>query len=58
MCQYRKKLFWWPSMKKEIAEYVLSSLCQKVKIEHQKAAAMLKTLDIPNWKWLVLPYIS
>src|SRR4051812_9767052 len=30
-----KKLFWWPGMKKEIAEFVYSCLtCQKSKIEH------------------------
>src|SRR4051812_47081569 len=30
-----KKLFWWPGMKREIAEFVYSCLtCQKSKIEH------------------------
>ncbi|XP_021718771.1 uncharacterized protein LOC110686456 [Chenopodium quinoa] len=30
-----KKTFWWPNMKKEVAEFVAKCLtCQKVKIEH------------------------
>ncbi|KAK2395499.1 hypothetical protein QL285_057235 [Trifolium repens] len=44
--------FWWPGMKKDVAEYVASCLtCQKVKIEHQRPAGMLQSLDIPEWKW-------
>ncbi|WJX94652.1 hypothetical protein P8452_76049 [Trifolium repens] len=44
--------FWWPGMKKDVAEYVASCLtCQKAKIEHQKPAGMLQSLDIPEWKW-------
>ena len=39
MYQDLKKLFWWPKMKKEIAEYVYACLvCQKSKIEHQKSS--------------------
>ncbi|KAK2414896.1 hypothetical protein QL285_037431 [Trifolium repens] len=44
--------FWWPGMKKDVAEYVASCLtCQKAKIEHQRPAGMLQSLDIPEWKW-------
>ena len=25
--------------------------CQKVKVEHQRPARLLKPLDIPDWKW-------
>ncbi|KAK2410684.1 hypothetical protein QL285_046035 [Trifolium repens] len=44
--------FWWPGMKRDVAEYVASCLtCQKAKIEHQRPAGMLQSLDIPEWKW-------
>ncbi|KAK2450171.1 hypothetical protein QL285_009303 [Trifolium repens] len=44
--------FWWSGMKKDVAEYVASCLtCQKAKIEHQRPAGMLQSLDIPEWKW-------
>ncbi|GAU34562.1 hypothetical protein TSUD_29080 [Trifolium subterraneum] len=52
MYQDLKKLFWWPKMKKEIAEYVYACLvCQKSKIEHQKPSGLLQPLFIPEWKW-------
>ena len=39
MYQDLKKMFWWPKMKKEVAQYFAKCLvCQKVKIEHQKSA--------------------
>ncbi|XP_058761197.1 uncharacterized protein LOC131634544 [Vicia villosa] len=39
-------------MKKEIAEYVSQcSICQQVKIEHQRPGGMLQPLEIPTWKW-------
>ncbi|KAL8103504.1 hypothetical protein AgCh_027915 [Apium graveolens] len=44
--------FWWPNMKKEIAEWV--SKCytfQQVKAEHQRPSGLLQPLDIPEWKW-------
>jgi len=52
MYQDLKKMFWWPKMKKEVAQYVAKCLvCQKDKIEHQKPTGMLQSLDIPEWKW-------
>ncbi|GAU37339.1 hypothetical protein TSUD_395200 [Trifolium subterraneum] len=52
MYQDLKKLFWWPRMHKEIAEYVYACLvCQKSKIEHQKLSGLLQPLFIPEWKW-------
>ncbi|WJX45504.1 hypothetical protein P8452_32379 [Trifolium repens] len=34
------------------AKIVASCLtCQKAKVEHQKPAGMLQSLDIPEWKW-------
>ena len=51
MYQDLKKMFWWTGMKKAITEYVLSGLvCQKAKIEHQKPAGLLQSLDIPECK--------
>lgn len=52
MYQDLKKIYWWPGMKNEVAQYVAACLvCQKVKIEHQKPVGMLQPLDIPEWKW-------
>ncbi|KAK7264749.1 hypothetical protein RJT34_32359 [Clitoria ternatea] len=52
MYQDLKKLFWWPGMKKAVAEYVAACLiCQKVKVEHQKPPGMLQSMEIPEWKW-------
>jgi hypothetical protein len=47
-----KENYWWPNMKREIAEFVSNcGICQKVKIEHQKPAGELQSLSIPEWKW-------
>jgi hypothetical protein len=44
------KMFWWPGMKKDVAQYAASCLvCQKVKVEHQKPSGMLQPLEIPEW---------
>jgi hypothetical protein len=52
MYQDLKQRFWWPGMKKQVAEYVASCLtCQKAKVEHQKPAGFLQSLDVPEWKW-------
>ncbi|KAK2395503.1 hypothetical protein QL285_057237 [Trifolium repens] len=52
MYQDLRQDFWWPGMKKDVAEFVASCLtCQKAKIEHQRPAGMLQSLDIPEWKW-------
>ena len=52
MYQDLRKTFWWPSIKKEISEFVYACLvCQKAKIEHQKPSGMLQPLDVPEWKW-------
>ncbi|KAA3470449.1 reverse transcriptase [Gossypium australe] len=40
-----KKWYWWPSMKKDISEFVSRCLiCQQVKVEHQVPS-------VPEWKW-------
>lgn len=47
-----KKIYWWISMKREVAEFVSQCLvCQKVKIEHQRPMRLLQPLEVPRWKW-------
>ncbi|GJW51914.1 putative reverse transcriptase domain-containing protein [Tanacetum coccineum] len=52
MYQDLKRLYWWPSMKAEIATYVSKCLtCTKVKVEYQKPSGLLVQPEIPQWKW-------
>ena len=47
-----KKVYWWPNMKKEVAEFVAKCLtCQKIKIEHKRPQGTVQSLEIPGWKW-------
>src|SRR4051812_19917100 len=47
-----RERFWWPSLKREIAQYIaLCDVCQRVKAEHQKLAELLQPLPIQYWKW-------
>ncbi|KAI3715416.1 hypothetical protein L6452_22398 [Arctium lappa] len=47
-----KECYWWPGMKKDIAEFVSKCLtCAKVKAEHQKPSGLLQQPEIPQWKW-------
>nr|GFA98541.1 putative reverse transcriptase domain-containing protein [Tanacetum cinerariifolium] len=51
MYQDKKKLYWWPNMKADIATYVSKCLtCAKVKAEHQKLSGLLVQPKIPEWK--------
>ncbi|GKC49302.1 putative reverse transcriptase domain-containing protein [Tanacetum coccineum] len=44
--------YWWPRMKKDIAEYVSKCLtCLKVKAEHQRPSGLLQQPEIRVWKW-------
>ncbi|GKA94764.1 retrotransposon protein, putative, ty3-gypsy subclass [Tanacetum coccineum] len=44
--------YWWPGMKKDIAEYVSKCLtCLKVKAEHQRLFGLLQQPEILVWKW-------
>ncbi|KAK2452021.1 putative mitochondrial protein [Trifolium repens] len=61
MYQDLRKLFWWPSMKKEVAEFVYACLtCQKSKVEHQRPSGLLQPMFIPEWKWdsIVMDFVS
>nr|GEX87039.1 reverse transcriptase domain-containing protein [Tanacetum cinerariifolium] len=52
MYQNLKKLYWWPNMKKIIAEYVGKCLtCSRVKTKCQKPSGLLIQPKIPIWKW-------
>ncbi|GKA39082.1 putative reverse transcriptase domain-containing protein, partial [Tanacetum coccineum] len=47
-----RDLYWWPGMKRDIAEYVSRCLtCSKIKDEHQKPSGFLQQPEIPEWKW-------
>ncbi|GJT19505.1 putative reverse transcriptase domain-containing protein [Tanacetum coccineum] len=47
-----RELYWWPGMKRDIAEYVSKCLtCSKIKAEHQKPSGLLQQPEIPEWKW-------
>ncbi|KAK8968803.1 hypothetical protein KSP40_PGU015763 [Platanthera guangdongensis] len=47
-----KRLFWWPSMKKDIALYVAKcQTCALVKAKCQKPGGFLKSLPISEWKF-------
>ena len=55
MYQDIKKMFWWPGMKRDVAEFVYSCLtCQKSKIEYQKLYGLMQPLSIPEWKWDII----
>nr|GEX05415.1 hypothetical protein [Tanacetum cinerariifolium] len=47
-CDLRDR-YWWPGMKKNIAEYVSKCLtCLKVKAEHQRPSGLLQQPEIPS----------
>jgi hypothetical protein len=49
MYQDLKKIYWWSSMKRDIAEYIARcATCQQVKAEHQRPAGPLQPLCIPE----------
>jgi hypothetical protein len=47
-----RKQFYWPGLKKDIANYLAKCLeCQQVKAEHRHPTGLLQPLPIPEWKW-------
>ncbi|GKA26809.1 putative reverse transcriptase domain-containing protein [Tanacetum coccineum] len=47
-----RDLYWWPGMKRDVAEYVSRCLtCSKIKVEHQKPPGLLQQPETPEWKW-------
>ena len=54
-----RKQFYWPGLKKGIAEYLAKCIeCQQVKAKHRHPAGLLQPLPIPECKWEPSPWIS
>ena len=52
MTQAIETYFYWPSMQKDIHDYVEKCMvCQKVKYDRGKAPGLLQPLPIPNAPW-------
>ena len=47
-----KQHYYWPGMKRDIADFVARCLeCQRVKAEHQHPAGLLQSHNVPGCKW-------
>ncbi|GJT93066.1 putative reverse transcriptase domain-containing protein [Tanacetum coccineum] len=56
-----RDLYWWPGIKRDIAEYISRCLTySKIKAEHQKPSGFLQQPEIPEWKWekLAMDFIT
>ena len=55
MIEIVRKPYFWPRMKKDMAEYISRCMkCQHVKVEHQHPASLFQPFPIPEWKWEVI----
>ncbi|GKD38591.1 putative reverse transcriptase domain-containing protein [Tanacetum coccineum] len=46
-----RDLYWWPGIKRDIADYVSKCLtCSKIKAEHQRPSGLLRQPEILEWK--------
>ena len=47
-----RPFYYWPGMKREIAEYVSRyAIFQQVKVERKKPFGLMQPLPVPQWKW-------
>ncbi|KAA3469816.1 integrase [Gossypium australe] len=47
-----RKWYWWPSMKKDIFEFISRCLiCQQMKAENQVPSGPLQLIMVPEWNW-------
>ncbi|KAK4389767.1 hypothetical protein Sango_2313700 [Sesamum angolense] len=54
MCRDLRPYYWWPTMKKDVAEFVARCLtCQQVKTEHQTPAVGTGTIIYHRWNSLI-----
>ncbi|GJZ08073.1 putative reverse transcriptase domain-containing protein [Tanacetum coccineum] len=54
-----RDMYWWPGMKKDIAEYVNKCLtCLKVKAEHQRPSGLLQTSSRHDTIWVIVDRLT
>ncbi|CAN6455534.1 unnamed protein product [Victoria cruziana] len=47
-----RRYFWWPGMRKDIADFIAHCLiCQQVKAEHHTPGGLLAQWELLKWKW-------
>ncbi|KAA3469696.1 DNA/RNA polymerases superfamily protein [Gossypium australe] len=56
-----RKWYWWPSMKKDISEFVSKCLiCQHVKAEHQVPLGLVQPIMVSEWEWdrIIMDFVT
>ncbi|WVZ70158.1 hypothetical protein U9M48_018846 [Paspalum notatum var. saurae] len=54
-----KEVFWWPNMKREIAQFVLECpTCQQVKVDHQKTPGLPRTSAGHDAIWVIVDRLT
>jgi len=52
MLELIKRTYWWPGLKKDIKKYIQECFkCQQNKVQHQRKAGELHSLEIPKGPW-------